>query len=329
MVVSPYHLTSRQAPAMAALLLGDPIVTMLPAPAGEVSQARLSSAVSAAPRYMRFMESWKWSRAAWESGIITSLHNGFDIADDVRATWSDIASDHTLAELRPFMRTDLFDDEHHYIDAVAGDLLKGGPDPAISVPVSAGLDRFAATHGLVVARSHAVSVAQKAELALASTGFAVAIPVLLQAGGERIIYARELLADVLADLRDAFSMEWHSLVESPASPGSPRRPASPRLRDAARAYAQAFEDNEKDLLAEQSDDEPRVIIGTVMLEAQILPADAVLASSCAAVRKMGPITRSTFKSSPEGSKLPVHVNPARTRPLQSLIVKPLGSAQRR
>lgn len=312
---------------MAALLLGDAVVTMLPAPVGEVSEARLSNAAAAAPRYMRFMESWKWSRAAWEQGIITSLHNGCDIADDVRAIWSDIASDHSLAELRPFMRTDLFDDEHHYIDAVAGDLLKGGPDPAISVPVSAGLDRFAATHGLVVARSHAVSVAQKVELTLATSGFAVAIPILMQAGGERIIFARDLLADVLADLRDAFSMEWMSLIESPAEPGSPRRPASPRLRDAARAYSQAFEDHERDLLSEQSDDEPRVVIGTVMLEAQVLPADAVLSSSCAAVRGMSSQRHVAVASAKPG--LPVHVKAARLRPLQSIIVKPLGSPSRR
>jgi hypothetical protein len=312
---------------MASLLLGDPVVTMLPAPAGDVSQARLSSAVAAAPRYMRFMESWKWSRAAWEQGIITSLHNGCDIADDVRAIWSDIASDHALADLRPFMRTDLFDDEHHYIDAVAGDLLKGGPDPAISVPVSAGLDRFAATHGLTVVRSHPVSVAQKAEVSLASAGFAVAIPILLQAGGERVLFAREMLADVLGDLRDAFAMEWLTLIESPSSPGAPRRAASPRLRDAARAYAQAFEDHESDFLAAQSDDEPRVVIGTVMLEAQILPPDAVLASSCAAVRGMSatmrPVTRNTQET------MPVHVKHARLRPLQSIIVKPLGSPARR
>ncbi|MBU6413068.1 MAG: hypothetical protein KGS45_06305 [Planctomycetes bacterium] len=327
MVVSPYHLTSRQAPAMAALLLGESVITMLPAPAGEVSQARLSSVAAAAPRYLRFMDSWRWSRAAWEQGIITSLHNGCDIADDVRAIWSDIASDHALAELRPFMRTDLFDDEHHYIDAVAGDLLKGGPDPAISVPVSAGLDRFAATHGLIVARSHPVSMAQKAETSLATAGFAVAIPILLQAGGERIIFARELLADCLADLRDAFSMEWLALIESPNEPGAPRRSASPRLRDAARAYSQAFEDHEKDLLSEQSDDEPRVVIGTVMLEAQVLPADAVLASSCAAVRGMAVGARSVAPD--HRATLPVHIKATRLRPLQSIVVKPLGSPSRR
>ena len=124
-----------------------------------------------------------------------------------------IAAAATLACWFPFMREDLFEDEHHYLDAIAYDVLRGGPDPAICVPVNAGLDRFAAMHRLVVARSAPRSVAQKAEFELATRGFALVLPVFLQASGQRLLLARDLLADVLGDLRDVIDTERATTTE--------------------------------------------------------------------------------------------------------------------
>jgi hypothetical protein len=44
---------------------------------------------------------------------------------------------------------------------VAADLLKGGPDPAITVPLAAGIDQFAMRHGAAVARSSPFSIARR------------------------------------------------------------------------------------------------------------------------------------------------------------------------
>ena len=312
---------------MAALLLGNPVVTLLPSPAGEVNQDRLRSAVCAAPRYLKFMESWAWSRELWDAGIISSVHHGQDAASDVRDAWSRIVSDAALSSLRPFMREDLFEDEHHYLDAVANDVLRGGPDPAICVPVNAGLDRFAAIHGLVVARSAPKSVAQKAEIELATRGFALVLPVLLQASSQRVLLARELLADVLGDLRDALSMEFTSLAAQWKSLERTRsrkalKPTA-RLADAVIAYTQAFDDLRSELTCRSLDDDSRLVVGPVIMEAIMLPADAVLASSAAAVHAMRRLpTRRAFV--PESSGVPALADPVMQRPVLSVLVRPMG-----
>ena len=328
LLVSPYHLTTKEPPAMAALLLGDPVVTLLPAPAGEVNPGKLRNAVAAAPRYMKFMESWNWSRRLWEAGIITSLYEGHDAASDVRRAWTRITSDASLSLLRPFMREDLFCDEHHYLDAIAHDVLRGGPDPAICVPVNAGLDRFAAIHGLVITRSAPKSVAQKAELQLATKGFALVLPVFLQASDDRLMLARALLADVLGDLRDAIDMEFHQLAAAYNDlrrdrPARTPRP-SPRLTDAAAAYSQAFEDLRPELTDFSRDDDARLVIGSVVLEAIVLPADAVLASSAAAALRVHPNYKS-LRNAPEQEKLPALADPAMQRPVLSLIIRAMGA----
>ncbi len=312
---------------MAALLLGNPVVTLLPSPTGDVDHDRLRTAVKAAPRYMKFMESWGWSRELWEAGVITSLHEGQDATSDVRNAWSRIVSDENLSTLRPFMREDLFEDEHHYLDAIAYDVLRGGPDPAICVPVNAGLDRFAAMHGLVVARSAPRSIAQKAEIELATRGFALVLPVFLQASGQRVLLARDLLADVLGDLRDAISMEfvslssqWKQLARTRQS--KPLKPSA-RLVDAVTAYTQAFEDLRPELTERSKDDDSRLVVGTVTLEAILLPADAVLASSAAAVHHMHRTT-SKRHPEPETSGLPAVADPAMQRPVLSILVRPFG-----
>ncbi len=59
-VVSPYHLTTRQPPALVGPLLADHVVTMMPTPskAGQ-GHDEARRAVMEAPKYLRFMESWR------------------------------------------------------------------------------------------------------------------------------------------------------------------------------------------------------------------------------------------------------------------------------
>jgi hypothetical protein len=55
--VSPYHLTTREPAAIAALLLADRVVTLLPGPdrrGAELAAERL-------PHYLDFVLTWEWS----------------------------------------------------------------------------------------------------------------------------------------------------------------------------------------------------------------------------------------------------------------------------
>lgn len=278
--VSPYHLTTREPASMGALLLGDRAVTMLPAPpsgrAGESVEAdSVAHAAMNTPAYLDFMESWDWVIPLFRSGVIGSTASGQDPADDVRAAWERLNESPDYAELRPLMKAAMYDDDRAYLSAVARDLLKGGPDPAVSIPVAAGLDAFSSRNALTVARASSSSVAQRAEDRLGRKVASFAMPILAQAESGRIVMARESLADPLTDLRDAIldAFEGDATVAD--------------VRGAAGSYADAF-DNASPMLTELSDDpdEIRVVTGHASVTLVELPADAVFRSSLIAARSL-------------------------------------------
>lgn len=71
-VVSPYHLTTREAPAMASLLLAERVVTLLPASLESDSVHAAKRAAERSPWYTRFMETWGWTAPLWDEGVISS-----------------------------------------------------------------------------------------------------------------------------------------------------------------------------------------------------------------------------------------------------------------
>jgi len=218
------------------------------------------------------------------------------------------------------MREQLFDSERGYLEAVGADLLKGGPDPGITVPIAAGLDRFAARHGLLVARPQAVSVVQRAEARLGREVFCVALPVMLQASAERLIAVRDLLENALTALRDAIDdvslLEWND----------PHEGSLERLKSAARAYAQSFEREHEEIIARDEDDDLKVIVGTCALSLVLMPFDAVLRSS---VEAAGILVGSRVESAGLRSNLPVRIADGDGGHVLSLVVRPLGGVSRR
>jgi hypothetical protein len=289
--VSPYHLTTREPAAAAALLLGGSIVTMLPGreggPAGGTldGPAEAAGAAARVPRYLDFMQSWRWTVPLWHAGVIGAAWCGEDASGDVRGVCEAIAADEGLACLRGFLRPELLESGERYLEAVSRDVLKGGPDPGVSVPVAAGMDRFAGRHGMMVFRSEPTSVAQRAEERLGERVFSVAVPVLLQASAERYLLARELLGEELEDLR----AELAGAAEGALA--GRRNGSVAGLASAARAYAAAFEAERGELLSgPKSDDEEdvRAVEGMVVLTGVVLPGDAALTSSVAALRAVTP-----------------------------------------
>jgi hypothetical protein len=294
--VSPYHLTTREPAAATALLLGSSVVTMLPSPGGgeghtgtPPSRSEAEAAALSVPKYLDFMQSWRWSVPLWNAGVIGSACRGEEIARDVRTVCDQIAADERLQSLRAFMRPELLESGERYLDTVARDVLKGGPDPGVCVPVAAGVDRFAGRHGLFVFRSDPASIAQKAEARLGEKVFSFALPILLQASAERYLLARDLLEPQLDDLRAAMAA-LGDLAFAGETNGH-IAPAHIALQKAARAYAAAFEDLRPQLTAApHSDDEDdiRIIDGTVIVTGMLMPAGAALTSSIAAMRTLSP-----------------------------------------
>lgn len=312
--LSPYHLTTREPPAMAALLLADQVVTLLPAPFESPDSRSAKQAARRSPYYSEFMKSWAWSVPLWQRGILISQLAGDDAARDMREMAQRITRDERFLPLRSLMKHQLFDSEHDYLDAIGADLLKGGPDPGITVPLAAGLDRFAARHQIFVARAAPTSVAQKAESRLARNVFAIAVPVLLQASADRILFARDSLEPELVALRRAITAIARATAEE-------MQDASDSLMQAVAAYAQAF-DREEAQLTEPDDDEIRVITGPAVVTAVAMPSDAVLRSSLDAVAVMARTKRATDVG--QIGSLPVYSGEGDHAPVVSLIVRAMG-----
>lgn len=282
-MVSPYHLTTREPAALAAMLLADRVVTMLPAPLEGKEWVDVRGAAQRVPRYLEFMESWQWTVPMWREGVIASGIEGHEAVAELRPVCERIDRDPHLAPLRVLMKPDLFEDHERYLDSLARDLLKAGPDPGITVPVAAGLDAFASRHGAVVARSDPTSVVQKAEAALGRPSFAAAVPVLLQADAERILEAREVLEPELRELRAAFDASVMGAAQGASLESSRERLAGP-----AKAYSDAFEAHREELLQSDPDDEVRIVDGVVMLSGMVFPAECVFESSLRAMKTLGP-----------------------------------------
>ncbi|MBS0197974.1 MAG: hypothetical protein JSR77_14555 [Planctomycetes bacterium] len=297
-VVSPYHLTTREAPAMAALLFAREAVTLLPAPLDGAGDAR--SALAAAGRvatYRAFMESWAWLQPLWRAGVLVSGVQGETPVGDMWDVGERIAREEALSALRSFSHERMYEDEKQYLGALAADLLKGGPDPGISVPLAAALDRFASRHASIVARSEARSVAQRAELKLGVVAVSAIVPMLVQASAPRLMHAREVLADVLSRLH-----------EQPNAA-------------AWAAYAQAFELRREEVLEGCPDDEVRAIEGAASISLVTLPGDAVLRSSLEALAALGP---RRARAAAEPATLPVLVDPLDAAPITAMVVRVLG-----
>ena len=311
--VSPYHLTTREPAAIAALLLADRVVTLLP---GQ-DRRGAERAAERLPHYLDFVLSWEWSVPLWEAGLICGAVDGLNATTDVQAAYAQVASDERLSPLRHLMRTDVLDSEEQFLDAVARDLLKGGPDPTITVPLAAGLDRFAIRCGAAVARSHPTSVVQVAETRLGRRAFAFAAPVLLQASAERLLDARDMLEPELAELRLAVGGMTNPSLRTN---GHERMDPAERLEAAASVYARAFDRLRPELL-ESDRDEPRVIDGVVAITGLILPSDAVFTASLAAIGAVGGIAVAAPSA-------PVALGALGEAQVLTLLVKVMGRAKR-
>lgn len=321
MAVSPYHLTTREPAAMAALLLADRVATLLPTPTAGAARDDLRRAASRVPAFVRIMESWSWSVPLWQAGVIARAIEGHDATPDVRHAYQRVHREPDLAPLRALMRAELFEGEDVYLEALSRDVLRAGPDPGITVPVAAGLDAFAARVGGVVARSDPSSVVQRAEATLGSRVLTVALPVLLQASGRRVVHARAILAEVLDPLREA-------LARAMLAHDDARADAIADLAVAAREYAVAFAEARDELTAGPDDtdeDHVRVVEGTVALTGLLLPADAVFRASIAALRTMAP---AAARPRP-GTERPAPVDAlAPGRPTATLLVRVMGRSKR-
>lgn len=287
---------------MAALVLADSVVTLVPQPPTGTSRTDVRAAVQNSPRYLRLMESWRWSSPLWNSGVISSGVDDEEAACELAGVYESIASEDALAGLRPLTRgarERAAEDADKALDHIAGDLLRGGPDPGINIPIAAALDRFAARHGLCVVRAGATSIAQRAETRLGTKLFSIAMPLLVRAGGGRVQLLRNDLETELADVRESIT---DVLYADPVG-----RPNTDAISDAAETYAAAFRKWAADWAKGDDENAERICGGYVSITGMLMPADCVLRASQAAIHALsGNIPRIEFGHA-DKSEPPVRV----------------------
>ncbi len=325
LALSPYDLTLLDPAAIAACLLGERVATFLPVPA-DLEPADVRTALAAAPRYARLLDAWRWSVPLWREGILCSLLAGEHAADDAAAVHQRLAADPAFAPLRSFQHTTLDHTSPDGLDLTAADLLKGGPDPGISLPLCAGLDAFAARTGALTIRrgsgavvgpnrTRADSAAQAAERHLGATVSQALLALPASADARLILLARAATADA----RRALSAAIEHAIDAPAS--SPAPPAE--LRAAAAAFSQAIEA----FAASRSPAQPDCPLVWVRIVLRHLPVESTLLSALAAAARISgraPGTKSTGRTEPcRGTR----AEPRAAAPiLRTIVVEPMKLA---
>lgn len=283
-VVSPYHLTTREAPALAALLFADRVVTIRPTPLGGESRPEVGRAMDLAPWFLRLLDSWRWSSALWRAGVVCAGFEGDGPVESLREVCEELACSERLRSLRGFAHKELFDDERGHLELICRDLLRGGADPGVSLPTAAAVDLFAGRHGYLAVRAGGgTSAAQRAEALMGRVVFEIALPALTQASGLRLLEARGELCEELSSLRSAMvGLVRESLGDGVVVGGE----GFEVLREAVRRYAARFESVRGGLTFGDDEEGRRVTTGWLTLTASVMPTDAVWRSSLAAFGRL-------------------------------------------
>ncbi len=197
--ISPYELASPSPGAAVALLLADVAITLVPSPA----IASESESLEQCPRFAQLLGRWQWTRSLWDAGVLSAELDEAHPVEDVHDACQDIQSEPSHAVIRAILPSGLVDDRRARLDTLCNDLIRGGVDPGVVIPVSVGLERFAARHDLPIVRSPANSAVTTLEQRDTAALSRFALPCMLGASGRTILAAREHLASELEDVRAA------------------------------------------------------------------------------------------------------------------------------
>jgi hypothetical protein len=175
--------------------------------------------------------------------------------------------------------------------------------------------------------------------------FTVAVPGFLQASAPRLLHVREVLGAEIAELGEAIAPiarrlnDPRGMDEDAGGLGNGQRSSvigsddMSDIHSAAGAMSQAWEEKREELLMGASDDEVRVIEGTITIAAVQLPWDVALTSSVRAIGVLSPrVLKEAGERESEATKTVgtmVKRDPMQGRSVLSLLVKPMGQGSKR
>jgi hypothetical protein len=276
-VVSPYDVHARSIASSVAMLLGEPAVTLLPAPLEGTDARTVAGAVFETPGFERFMERWRWSGPLWHEGALRAGHMERSPLAYVQRAAAEIAADaggsvieRRLSQLVGETR---FEETYRYLQSVCRDLDRGGGDPAVSVPIAVGLAAFASDTGASMAVMPTPSVVSRFERRTERPVGRLVTSVVHGASGRLLLELRDALAEELHALRAAL----RDLLDGVD--------AGPRTRDAGGALADAVAAVPEGILGPRDEDEVRVRGGVRRAAVSISVVRADAASSLVAAQR--------------------------------------------
>lgn len=236
LTLSPYEIERSSEAACAALLLcADEagVLVMNPGPFEPRGAEAARDLALRAPTFGRLLDRWRWTGAPWRSGLLRSAGTGRALADAIERSRAELHADPALAPLRGLLSHDATDDEARFVEAVSLDLIRGGADPAISLPLVNAAERLAIESESAIACGEASGMIWRPRLT-GSEALSLSIPIIVGADGEDLMRWRAALDEPLASLRAAL----HDAMGAIRAGALNGERTSARL--AAESYAHAF-----------------------------------------------------------------------------------------
>ncbi len=277
LILSPYEMCGASAAAASAAMLGDEeegVLTLRPGPFDSGSRDAARDAAARAPAFLRLLEQWRWASDLWGAGVFRAPPEVAPQRGGLAAALDQIAAELAAGDAPLLAATGartLGEDEGRFLEVLCRDLLRGGADPAICLPVMALMERLAADDHSALMCGESAGLVWKPRPGSGSL-FSFTMPMLIGATGTDLLRYREALCDPLSRLRAAIGAAAHEAKgESPGGAG---------VRLAADALAIAFaEEFGEGFPASSMDDRPiardvlitasRAITGSAVREAMV------------------------------------------------------------
>ena len=279
LVISPYDLSARSSAAVASLFLAERVLTLLPAPEGAGAGTPGAVTRRGSSAYQRLMESWDWTGPLWKEGVLAAGLDGSEVARSVRETRGMVERDPSMGPLLALMRASE-DEPLAEFDALCRDLVLGGVNPSVSVPLTSAVEWFAARSETALARPAAKSLASRFERSAQRVVFRLNCVCVVEADAGDLVQLRQGLSVTLGAFRGALA----GLLESVRA-GAGEGEVADRLGEADRRRAEfepALADRIERLRREASFSGRRVKCVPVTLTGSLAPAGSALRAAHAA-----------------------------------------------
>jgi len=216
LTISPYDLTHRAPGAVGALLVGEGAATIVRI-GGAWQDGDPEDGAEESPALSRVLDAWRWTMPLWSAGILgptdAAGRSGIALVADALDAM-ELSRDHPiLARLAARARTS---DRSRLAENLCIDILRGGRDPSVSVPIASALERFSAETGWPLVICPTGSVVGGIELRMARPFAGMDCPTPIGAPGDAIVHLRQRLAPELDAARGVLT-EGFRLARSGAS----------------------------------------------------------------------------------------------------------------